>query len=488
MEIIRRVNEAFRDSMARGRPRRWPRLLSIGALCLGLAACGGGGGDAGGSAAPVGALTVTVVDTYGVGIAGATVQATVGTSSTTGITNAEGIANPQDFNRLLPVGSATVTVSRETFVPQAVTTSIADGKVTNLKVTLERATSAAGGSLTSRISRGGTLPIIHDGGSSVTFEIELVIVDGDSQPIGGLDAARFRLRSCTPDTTNQRVDCVRSATDRFPDWGYTPVVVTSDIATAVPEEPYKPYAAALMLDQSASISLTDPNGARLYSAKAFMEKLGGNDRILLSAFAGNPGATIPVAPLTVYQSFKDSTSAPSYFPDLDSLAKLVGGNTPLYSALDELRQEVVGDASLPPENAKSIVIFTDGDATDCGGSPLIDCRTRRQTSIDAANAAGLRIFTIGLSSDVNFEALGELANSTGGAFLFAESAEQLIPLYGSVGRLLSMNLPTYRLRWTVQADSSSEPIFQSGNALLGRVEVTTPNNGTFDVPFIVGIP
>lgn len=482
MKTMSRFDETSPGSVARSQPRCWSRLLTAGAVCLGLAACGGGGGGEGDSPPPIGALRVTVIDTYGVGVAGATVQATVGTSSTTGTTNAEGIANPQDFDALLPVGSASVTVSRDTFVPQTVTAAITDGQVTDLKVTLKRATSAAGGSLTSRTSKGGTSPIVYDG-ASMTFEIELVIVDSNSQPIVGLAEADFKLLSCKPDVANERVDCVRSATASFDDWGYTPVSVTSEIATVVPEEPYQPYAAALMLDQSASISVTDPTGARLYSAKAFLEKLGGDDWILLSAFSSGALAKIPDKPLTVYPPFRDSTSAPSYFTDLDSLAALVGGDTPLYSALDELRDRVVTDA--PGGIAKSAVIFTDGDATDCN-SPS-DCRTRRQDSIVAANTAGLRIFTIGLSSGVNFEALGELANETGGAFLFAESAEQLIPLYGSVGRLLSLNLPTYRLRWTVQADPTSTAIFQPGNALLGRVEVTT-EAGTFNVPFIVGIP
>ncbi len=106
-------------------------------------------------------------------------------------------------------------------------------------------------------------------------------------------------------------------------------------------------------------------------------------------------------------------------------------------------------------------------------------------SIAAANADSLRVFTIGLSNSVNFEALGDLANQTGGAFLFAENAEQLIPLYGSVGRLLSLSLPTYRLRFTVQAAETN--VFVSGNALLGRVAVDAGGT-TFEVPFIVGIP
>jgi hypothetical protein len=240
-----------------------------------------------------------------------------------------------------------------------------------------------------------------------------------------------------------------------------------------------------MLDQSGSVAVSDPTGARLYSAKAFLKGLGADDRVLLSAFASENAAKIPTKPLTVYPPFRDATTVadtPSYFSTLDSLAALAGGNTPLYSALDVLREQVVADASLPAGIAKAVVIFTAGDDTVCSSPEA--CRTRRQASIDAAKAAGLRIFTIGLTSGVNFEALGELANHTGGAFLFAENAEQLIPLYGSVGGLLSLSLPTYRLSWTVDADAD---VFVAGNALLGRVEVKTAS-GTFDVPFIVGIP
>jgi len=130
-----------------------------------------------------------------------------------------------------------------------------------------------------------------------------------------------------------------------------------------------------------------------------------------------------------------------------------------------------------------LVVFTDGVDTYCGSPET--CRTRRKQSIDDAKAAGVRLFTIGLSSGVDIVALGELANQTGGALLYADSPEQLLPLYGSVGKLLSLSLPTYRLRWTVRAGTSG--VFQPGSTLIGRVQVTT-NAGTFDVPFTVGIP
>jgi hypothetical protein len=424
-------------------------------------------------------LRVTVSDSYGAKVVGATVEATVGTSSATATSDAEGTALLV-FRGL--EGSASVTVSRSSFVDRTVAATITANHLTELSVTLDRATSAAGGSLT---SRSGTPPSV--GAQSMTFEIELVIVDGDSRPITGLNAADFVLRACTPDPVNGRVDCVRGANADF-DASYVQVSGTPESIALIPGATAQPYAAALMLDQTSSISTSDPTGARLYSAKAFIDGLGADDQVLLSAFA-NGAALIPDMPLTLYPPLRDSatvSSDPSYFSTLDSLPALVGGSTPLYSALDLMREELVTNASLPVGMAKSLVIFTDGDDTDCvDANDANACRTRRQESIKAANAADIRVFTIGLSSGVNFEALGELANQTGGAFLFADSAEQLIPLYGSVGKLLSLSLPTYRLRWTIQAAATD--VFLSGNAVLGRVEVSA-GGSKFEVPFIVGIP
>ena len=77
------------------------------------------------------------------------------------------------------------------------------------------------------------------------------------------------------------------------------------------------------------------------------------------------------------------------------------------------------------------------------------------------------------------------SNQTGGALLYADTPEQLLPMYGSVGRLLSLSLPTYRLRWTVQAAAAGA--FRPGQSLIGRVQVSAAGK-VFDVPFIVGIP
>jgi hypothetical protein len=432
----------------------WFRLLALAGLCLGLVACGGGGG---GGTVNLGALRVTVTDSYHTPVAGATVRATVATSTQTGTTDSTGVANLVS----LP-GTASVTVSRTTFIttPPSQVTIIAN-QVTYLAETLQRQKAPAGGSLTSRDT-----PVVSNDGQNLTFQIELVIVDGNSQPITGLGAPAFTLLNCT-------TNCVSGSSAT-----YNPTTANPTALTVVPGQTAQPYDAALMMDQSGSIATSDPTGARLYSAKAFLDNLGSSDYVLLSAFAsGNPSFPSNQY-LETYPPFRSSTTlstAPSYYSTLDSFAGQESGNTPLYDALHDL---INGWSTYSPHsNAKAVVIFTDGEDT-------ASVWTLDQV-ISTANSDGVRVFTIGLSSNVNFETLGKLANDTGGAFLFASSPEQLIPLYGSVGNLLSLSLPTYRLTWTITASSPST--FQSGDTLIGTVQVNA-GGSTFNVPFIVGIP
>ena len=460
----------------RGPGRRWPLLVWLWTVCLALAACsggsGGGSGSGGGTPAASDVLKVTVTDAFGSAVSGARIAG----PQTSSVTDAGGVG-------LLLVdggkGTVDLTVSRETFLNKSATAPVKAGQVSEITVTLDRATSAAGGSLA---SRSGVLPAVSNSAQRMTFEVELVVVDGESRPIENLTLADFALRPCTPDAANNRIDCVRGP-GADSDVAYAPVNPTPETLALIPGQPAMPYAAALLLDQSGSILHSDPTGARLFSAKAFLQGMGTDDHALLAAFASGSGAIIPTVPLTVYGPFRDKAAAPSYFPTLDSLVPLVGGNTPLYESVDALRQQAVSDAALPAGLAKALVVFTDGTDTTCGGPET--CRTRRGQSIQAAKADGVRLFTIGLSSDVDVVALGELANQTGGAMLYADYAQQLLPLYGSVGKLLSLNLPNYRLRWTVEAGVPGA--LQPGSTLIGQVQVTTAT-GTFAVPFIVTIP
>lgn len=466
-----------RPATAAGRPPRAPgqrrsAWWAVTAMGLMLGACGGGGGGGSDSAAPaaLGLVKVTVSDLYGTKVAGATVQGPQGQVTT----DALGVA-------LVPInspdGTAGVTISHATFVDKVLSATSTVGQVAELNVTLARATTAAGGSLS---SRSGTLPSVDGTGRQMSFEIELVVVDGDANPITDLTLADFTLQACTPNPATPQVDCVRGAGTDV-DVAYEPAAAMPEALMAVAGRAARPYAAALLLDQSGSIQQSDPTGARLFSSKAFLNGLGADDQALLSAFAGGTDALLPTRPLTFYAPFRARAAVSSYFPTLDALAPLVGGNTPLYASIDALRQHLASDA--PVGLAKAMVIFTDGADTDCGGPEA--CRAIRAQTIQRANQDQVQLITIGLSSGVDIAALGELANQTGGALLFADTVQQLLPLYGSVGRLLSQSLPTYRLRWTVQAGAAG--VFRPGHALLGRVQVSAGGR-RFDVPFIVGIP
>jgi hypothetical protein len=251
----------------------------------------------------------------------------------------------------------------------------------------------------------------------------------------------------------------------------------------VPGGTAQPFAAAMLLDQSGSIAQSDQRGARLYSVKTFLDRLGPQDQALLAVFAGGPEARIPTTPLTAYLPSKGQDSAREYFATLDGLPPLVAGNTPLHESLERLMDEMAADATLPLGLLRSIVVFTDGNDTGCLSRAA--CATARERVAQRARADQVRIFTIGLSGGIDFEALGELAHATGGAFLYGNSAEQLIPLYGSVGRMLSLSLPTYRLQWTVETATAGT--LQSRSKLLGMIEVAVDGT-TVDVPLVVGMP
>ena len=457
---------------------RCGRPVIAAALLAGLAACGGGGGGGGtaGPAPQLGMVSVTVRDAYGTAVPDATLKGPSGSS----VSDAQGVAL---LLMPAPDSTANVSLSRANFVDTTLKITSTTGGVNKVTATLARATAPAGGSLR---SRSGYVPTLDATGRQLSFEIELVVVQGDSQPVENLSVADFVLRACTPEAAtvrNGRADCVRGAGSADVDSAYSPGTPAPASLQLVPGLKAQPYAAALLIDQSGSIATTDPTGARLYSSKAFLDGLGADDHALLAAFAGGPAATLPTNPLTVYGGFQDKPGARAQFATLDALGSMIGGNTPLFGSIDALRQRVVDDTTLPAGMARALLVFTDGADTTC---PSVEtCRSVRERTIQSAQQAQVRLFTIGLAQGIDVATLGELADHTGGAFLYAANAAQFLALYGSVGKLMSMSLPTYRLRWTVQAAAGAT--FRPGDTLMGKVQVSAAGS-QFDVPFIVAVP
>lgn len=473
---------AMKAWRALGERRARTRTAAVVGLCAALAACSGGVSDdpATGAPPPVSVVSVAVADAFGAPVAGATVTATLGGVSVSGPTDAQGVV-------LLPVngpsGSASVVVERPSFDDAVVTVPVTAGDVNTVAVTLDRTTAAAGGSLPvgsgGGTGGGGAPPVtVGDGRTRLSFEVELVVVDGGGRPIGTLGAGDFALLPCAPDAAREGDECMVGG-----DRDYTAVTAAPESLQLIPSGTAAPFAAVLLMDQSASIAQSDPTNARLFAAKSMLSTLGPDDQTLLAAFAALPNALIPTAPLSVYLPVRGRDDARAYFGDLDALGPLLGGNTPLYTSIDAVVAQIAADPAVPADKALAVVVFTDGRDNECGNAEA--CLAARERTIAQALANEVRLFTIGLSDQADTGALGELAQRTGGALLFAQTPEQLTPLYGSIGALLGRGAPTYRVRWTVETDAAGG--FPAGGQLLGRVRVDA-DGSSFELPIVVAIP
>jgi PKD repeat protein len=433
-------------------------------------------------APPIGSVSVTVKDTNGVGIAGAAVVATVGGASRSATTDASGVALVTE----VLVGTGTVAVSRETFVSQSgIPVTVTANTTTSLDVTLERVTKATGGVLTTS----DPIAVASPDGKTLEFSIRVVVVNELSEEITGLPASAFSLRACTPDAATTEADCLSGGPN---DVAYTvagPGAAPSfaEIAGDAPQ----PYAAMLLFDQSGSIARNDPTDARLFSAKGFLTNLGVSDKAAMAAFADGTETDIkiPEQPVTIYPfgspSFFGRSEATDLFSDIDSLATQEGGGTPLYEALC-LTMAFTRDEATPTDPAdmrRAVVVFTDGRNEPAVSESKYTCRTLDQ-AIAASAATDVDIFAVGLSGEVDGLVLATLADAGNGVFLFAEDVTQLIPIYGSLGNLLSGSLTTYRLTYRISTEENGA--FQAGRSVRGSLAVNAATN-PINLPFVVRI-
>jgi len=243
----------------------------------------------------------------------------------------------------------------------------------------------------------------------------------------------------------------------------------------------------LLFDQSVSLLTNDPTDARLFSAREFLGSLGGSDVAALAAFADGPTHLIPNEPVTLYpvgnpSFFSDGTKL---FADLDSLATLEDGGSPVYEGLCRTIDFTLANA--PAGVRRAVVLFTDGKNAPLAGGYA--CSTLAQaiakiTSTQAAPGGRVDVFSIGLSGDVDGVVLATLADAGNGVFLFAEDVTQLIPIYGSLGNLLSGSLSTYKL--TYRISSTVDGTFQPGRTVRGVLAVDA-GTSVVNIPFVVRV-
>jgi hypothetical protein len=429
----------------------------------------------------VGSLSVTVVEnTLSDPIPGAAVSAESDGRTIAAVTGSNGVAALSG----IPTGTASITVTAAGFLPEAPQTKdIVEGDNGSITVRLDRQTRAAAG-----FSGGEAAIVAGTNGTEARLTLRFVVIDENSDAITTLTGGDFRLQPCVePVNTN---DCIRGLSPAL-DGSYT-VVAGPDNFRPIPSEagaPF-PYAAALLFDQSSSVGRTDPTDARIFAGKSFLGSVrpGGPDWVSLGAFAADYPDTnngpylLPGAPpLHIYPpGFTQDGS--SFYADIDTFPGLESGDTPFYAALD-----LTVDHVAPRTERKAVVVFSDAVDNDPDCTIGTSEQTCRNDTVTAANAADVSIFTIGLSTSpgVKVEALAELANRTGGTFLLAPDASSLIPIYESLGALLSGSLLQYETVWTVRSPTANA--FRSGYFVSGKMDIDVGSE-VVTVPFVVAIP
>jgi len=153
------------------------------------------------------------------------------------------------------------------------------------------------------------------------------------------------------------------------------------------------------------------------SAINFLNSGGTNDRASLVKFS-----TAASVVLNTNWINTDSDSNGTY-DIIDQLSTFTSdGGTALYDGtakgIDTLTQE--------PE-PKAVIIFTDGDTNS-------DVYYNINTVIQYAQNQGISVYTIGLGSDVVPSVLQNIASSTGGAYYFAPTAQDMADIYDEIAK------------------------------------------------------
>ena len=232
----------------------------------------------------------------------------------------------------------------------------------------------------------------------------------------------------------------------------------------------QPYSAFLLLDQSGSVTSTDPSNSRISGAKQLYESASATDQLGLGYFPGSSGQFSYYMPIF-------GLDRSSMFGALDFLADRESGDTPLYDAAIGSLQLMTGAAAT---GRKALVIFSDGDAN--GGT-----RTKAE-ALAAARSASIPIYSIVLdinSSITRTSDFVSLGVDSGGGVFFANDVGRLLGIYRSIGSLLSGAASTYSVTIPYTATNGCPNTYGSVTS-SGSLRVNLPS-GPVDLPFTVPV-
>ena len=201
----------------------------------------------------------------------------------------------------------------------------------------------------------------------------------------------------------------------------------------------QPYQVLMLMDQSGSISGTDRNNYRLQAADIFSRNLGQGGEAMLWSFPNRNYKYVVKKNMEKFTS--DSVLLSKH---IDSLLGKTGGGTPLYQSQDSALVFLNKDQS---KTAKFLLTFTDGEDGN---------RNQAENSIYKAKRDHIALFNVGLKSRAEPMQIRQ-ANETGGAYLLAKEAQQLISFFGNLGNLLNKSATYYKTTWKITFSKGNLP-------------------------------
>ncbi len=172
---------------------------------------------------------------------------------------------------------------------------------------------------------------------------------------------------------------------------------------------------AITIDCSSSMNSNDPNRCRVDAAKGFVNVMRDNDMASVTLFASHV-STQSLGTLTKDKDLLKET--------IDNVTSL--GITNYEEALQHSINSLDVDNNTSSENI--IIFLSDGYPTNDSGY-AIDPSDFDYSVVDTAAAAGIKIYTIGLTDNVCETILEEMADRTGGEYFYANTAEELVPYF-----------------------------------------------------------
>lgn len=162
-----------------------------------------------------------------------------------------------------------------------------------------------------------------------------------------------------------------------------------------------------VIDSSGSMWDNDHSGLRKEAAKAFVDKLGSNDRAAVIDFDHDA---------SVYQDFtSDHTNLKNAINRIND-----SGGTDLGAGMGKAISLFTNSSYTRTDAYKYIIFLTDGDGSYNTG----------YTSNASKN--GIVVYTVGLGSGVKESTLKAIADGTGGKYYFASTADALSGIYKDV--------------------------------------------------------